>query len=412
MTYQQRIFLDEQAVIDCYKKFNSVKPVAAAFGVSMQTIYRLLKKNGIPRKKNQKKEKRIANCSSKRKYCPAVVRMLRSVCSLRHIEICSITGYPSSAVGNIITRSGLTDKRQRPGIDINAVERDYLNGANTYELAEKYGVCHNTIGKWMKKRGHVCTKNTGGDKGRETQRKRAIEKIESKLVNTGGNISLVEYCGYRSVFKCNDCGYVFEITSHTARVSNCISCPSCEREKRSSLLTEREAQHKAQREAEKEAKRQAEYSKEKHCAFCGCVFHSENATSLYCSKRCNRKAKEQRDIEAGKTPKRRKRDKTHRARAREYGVPYDSSITKEKLIERDGITCAICGKPCDPNDTSWGHFGPLYPSIDCIIPMKKGGGFVWDNVQLAHVICNSNKRDLDMCEVVYAKEQSTSDKCA
>lgn len=409
----KRIFLDEQAVIDCYKKFDSVKPVAAAFGVSMQTIYRLLIRNGIPRTNNKIKEKRLIQWSNK--YCPALVGIAYYVDGITlRADIAKATGIDISSVNNILFRKFGVERKNRKqrvyecDVDIDAIERDYINGANTYELAEKYGVCHTTIGKWMKKRGYVCTKNTGGDKGRETQRKRAIEKIESKLVNTGGNISLVEFCGYKSVFKCNDCGYVFEITSHTARVSNYISCPSCEREKRSSLLTER----KAQREAEKEAKRQAEYSKEKHCSFCGCVFHSENATSLYCSKRCKRKAKKQRDIEAGKTPKRRKRDTAHRARAREYGVPYDSSITKEKLIERDGITCAICGKPCDPNDTSWGSCGPLYPSIDCIIPMKKGGGFVWDNVQLAHVICNSNKRDLDMCEVVYAKEQGIADKCA
>ena len=37
--------------------------------------------------------------------------------------------------------------------------------------------------------------------------------------------------------------------------------------------------------------------------------------------------------------------------------------------------------------------GPMYPSIDHIIPMSKGGGHIWSNVQVAHIICNSIKSD-------------------
>jgi 5-methylcytosine-specific restriction endonuclease McrA len=47
---------------------------------------------------------------------------------------------------------------------------------------------------------------------------------------------------------------------------------------------------------------------------------------------------------------------------------------------------------CDPNDHEWTkHFGPTSPTIDHIIPMAKGGGHIWDNVQVAHAICNSTK---------------------
>lgn len=37
--------------------------------------------------------------------------------------------------------------------------------------------------------------------------------------------------------------------------------------------------------------------------------------------------------------------------------------------------------------------GPMYPSIDHIVPMSKGGGHVWENVQVAHIICNTEKGD-------------------
>ena len=84
----------------------------------------------------------------------------------------------------------------------------------------------------------------------------------------------------------------------------------------------------------------------------------------------------------------------HRHRAKKYGCEYDPTVKLDKLIERDGLRCAICGQMCDPNDHSWSKYsGPMYPSIDHIIPMSKGGGHTWDNVQVAHIICNSEKGD-------------------
>lgn len=84
----------------------------------------------------------------------------------------------------------------------------------------------------------------------------------------------------------------------------------------------------------------------------------------------------------------------HRHRAKKWGLQYDKTVTLKHLIERDGLTCAICGKPCDPNDKKWNRrCGPMYPTIDHIIPMSKGGGHTWDNVQVAHMICNTRKQD-------------------
>ena len=34
---------------------------------------------------------------------------------------------------------------------------------------------------------------------------------------------------------------------------------------------------------------------------------------------------------------------------------------------------------------------PLYPTMDHIIPISKGGGHTWENVQVAHRVCNLNK---------------------
>ena len=84
----------------------------------------------------------------------------------------------------------------------------------------------------------------------------------------------------------------------------------------------------------------------------------------------------------------------HRARAKKNGCKYDPSVNLKKLIQRDGLKCAICGGECDPNDRGWSQWvGPMSPSLDHIIPLAKGGGHTWDNVQVAHMICNSRKKD-------------------
>ena len=384
--------MDENKVLELYAKYDSCKKVADELSTNSEAIRRVLIKHGVKRTGNRpsshpKTDKRLpSNCKSM--YCGALVCMLRSVSKLRHKDICVITGYSSSAVGNIIRRNGLTDKRHRLDIDIDAVESEYLAGASTYKLAEKYGVDHTVIGKWMKKRGHVRGKGwsceggyelakRGAQKGRAIQRARAIDKYAAQLKEqTGGNISLVSYSSRENTtLRCNVCGCVFKRGNWSKRTPQ---CPRCYEDN-----LRRIAEGKEQLKREKEAEREAEYAKEKRCASCGAVFHSEHETQLYCSKTCRR----------------RRRDTTHRRRARKYGVPYDSSITVESVIERDGITCRICGKPCDPEDKSWGTSGPMYPSVDCIVPMKKGGGYVQDNVWLTHCICNSIKRDLDLSEV-------------
>lgn len=98
-------------------------------------------------------------------------------------------------------------------------------------------------------------------------------------------------------------------------------------------------------------------------------------------------------------------------------MPYEPGISLERLIERDGLTCAICGGVCNPNDKNNGRIGLTYPTIDHIIAMKNGGGHTWDNVQVAHMICNSTKRDLleeELTEevIAHAKEQTIANKCA
>ena len=75
------------------------------------------------------------------------------------------------------------------------------------------------------------------------------------------------------------------------------------------------------------------------------------------------------------------------------GADYDAAVNLRKLYDRDGGICALCGKPTDWADVYDDHVGGLYPSIDHIRPLSKGGAHTWENVQLAHCYCNSIKSD-------------------
>ena len=129
----------------------------------------------------------------------------------------------------------------------------------------------------------------------------------------------------------------------------------------------------------------AEYTPRQYIVDAGLkTFSNPGCCSCECHKRFNRKAQKIRE----------RGYRNHKGRARKYGCAFDSSVTLKSLIKRNGLRCAICGELCDPHDHEWtDHFGPKYPTIDHIIPMSKGGGHVWDNVQVAHAICNSIKRD-------------------
>lgn len=65
----------------------------------------------------------------------------------------------------------------------------------------------------------------------------------------------------------------------------------------------------------------------------------------------------------------------------------DRSITISKLMQRDNGICGICNlvimeNPKNHNDK---------PSIDHIIPIKRGGQHTWENVRLVHCGCNNSR---------------------
>lgn len=265
------------------------------------------------------------------------------------------------------------------------------SGMTQFEIAEYLNCSPQTITRRKREfdliygRGHTpANKRANHDLSRRGMSNNdPLEKREADFIKrlaSDPHTQMYEYIGgYKTrhdklTVRCRKCGEL-KVTKPAILFSSkydhhvCFNCMRIEREKAKKERTQAWKEHEA-----------AELEKDKVCETCGRIYHSTSDTSKYCSPKCKRKRK----------------DSCHRRRARRYGVEYDPSITWQSLSKKLGhCNCEICGEPCDPNDKSWGgNFGPLHPTVDCIVAMKNGGGYVWGNVQLAHAICNSAKRDL------------------
>ena len=292
----------------------------------------------------------------------------------------------------------------------------YANGHSAPETAEKFGVPDYYIENAVMSRGGKKTQEQrkeawrkglakAAKAGNEAQKERALQKRVAHLNELGFDLI------GDNIAKCRKCGHEFERTQTHLAKGNVI-CPECARADRARRKQE-EQEEKERRIAEREAERirinplgfsyyqlsvQAKLDVIHVCEICGNEYtvrtRMEKEGLKYCtdngccSNACARKKNHRKNRMNGYS-------KSHRHRARKYGCEYDGSVTLKRLIRRDGLRCGICGKMCDPNDHSWtDYFGAMSPTIDHIIPMSKGGGHTWDNVQVAHAICNSKKRDI------------------
>lgn len=186
-------------------------------------------------------------------------------------------------------------------------------------------------------------------------------------------------------------GDTFEYVSHTRKYIR-LRCKCCnniiERSKSTVRRYNTECEYcKEQKELAEARKKMlsfltalTESRTPKKCVCCGKEFYSEYPTQKYCSDKCKNKRK--------------RNGRSYRSRCRKYGVYYDSSVTRIKVIKRDHGICQICGKACNEHDLRWGTLGPDFPTVDHIIPLAKGGTHTWSNVQCACAMCNSDKRDL------------------
>lgn len=78
----------------------------------------------------------------------------------------------------------------------------------------------------------------------------------------------------------------------------------------------------------------------------------------------------------------------HRHRARYFRVEYEP-INRIAVFDRDGWKCQICGRPT-PRSLI-GTQKPRAPELDHRVPMSRGGGHIYANVQTACHACNAWK---------------------
>ena len=69
-------------------------------------------------------------------------------------------------------------------------------------------------------------------------------------------------------------------------------------------------------------------------------------------------------------------------------VKRGEKIKLDNLVIRDGFDCQICGVVLD-----WSKRGSrkLWPSLDHIVPITKGGEHTYDNSRMVHLGCNASK---------------------
>ena len=130
------------------------------------------------------------------------------------------------------------------------------------------------------------------------------------------------------------------------------------------------------------------------CEECGGTFYDPLPHTLTCSNECRRKRTN------------RQAKLYNSTRLNETNI-IDRDISLEKLYERDDGTCYLCGGECDYYDhtiTLEGYYivGPSYPSVDHVVALANGGMHSWDNVRLAHHLCNTLKRDIKLEEYTEA----------
>jgi hypothetical protein len=276
-------------------------------------------------------------------------------------------------------------------------------GFSEREIAKELGIGNVTVHKIKARNG--LTNISASKNWAKKRTMDSVGPLNDRLLSF--NLKCVVFNGRRErvVVRCLECGCEFERDGSWLYSKQNKSCPKCSEEEREVIRIKREEEEKLQREKlnEERIRQQEERRREKEeeqrkkkkakmqevhiCGCCGRQYTIEETgynSAKYCSERCQNRAY------------RRKHDQVrdHRKRWRKH----DSDITLEKLFKRDSGKCYLCGGDCDWSDIRVNEngihiAGNQYPSIDHVFPLSKGGTDTWDNIKLAHRICNSLKRD-------------------
>lgn len=233
------------------------------------------------------------------------------------------------------------------------------------------------------------------DKSHQVIQEHTLERHKEKLREQGWEY-LDGYTCNKSLMRvrCMKCGEIREVTGdYVSRKPtegkftriNCWNCNKQETEKKKALKRLcKELQKVAKKKTPKPPKpKKLVTFVFKECKECGDIFEARHKLMSYCSGNCRRRHTNRIGYQ------KRVKKLNHEG--------ADKNITIEKLYKLNDGICYLCGGKCDWDDyvIKDGTIvaGNMYPSIEHVVPLSKGGEHVWGNVKLAHRRCNSLKRD-------------------
>ena len=340
----------------------------------------------------------------------------------RNKEICDMRsrGAEFSKIAEVfnITEAAAISVCQKYKIDMQLREKRNQEivalrkqGYSQTQLKEMFGLTD--IGSICKRYGvggvmsdrKASAHNNGGKnqyaKKTDDEKKRYVESfLPVGFSYAGGYVD----CEHDVTIRCEVCGTEFNRSMNTLRNKKtrnvyCDKCEENKREERKKAEREQARQRQTDRQARK-AKRQADIEAERfantrlaECEVCGKAFKTMRKNQVCCSPECTK----------------RRQNRRHDKRI-DRSKKIDKNISVNRLYELDKGTCWICGGQCDQNDyyikDNVFIAGDYYPSIDHIIPVCMGGVDAWNNVRLAHRICNTKRYQTEKlrppCETVTA----------
>jgi len=303
---------------------------------------------------------------------------------LTYSEVCAITGFSPSTVSLYTKGCGYQWHRnhndiaelRRSGCSISEI--CLITGKNRKVISSK---CRDIgLGETEEEKEEFHKWDSKQKTHSEEWAKQYIfEKSCGVFEYVSGYVNMDSHC----IVRCTKCGNVEERSMVSFRNGNKSTCVPCKKQE----TKEKHLKEKEKKRIENESAKliRAGRGKQLSFGFCVCGEMLDRFDGLK-GKQCKRCA-----IRAArKIGEIKRRHKIADARV-------DSDITIQKLFRRDKGVCYLCGELCDWNDKEVREnvivCGNQYPSIDHVVPLAKGGLHSWDNVRLAHRICNSLKAD-------------------
>ena len=259
------------------------------------------------------------------------------------------------------------------------------SGYSVKSIAKRYGVAAESVRRIRDSIGiERALNNQWGDYSERLARAICvIEKHTPMFEYVGGFTDTDSPIDLR----CKVCGTVKRVSMITVRKGKveCAVCRKLETEKRQQARRNEEANERKERQEAKARERllkRIDKAEQTILRFCSCGALLANNLSDYCPVCQKRIANKRKEISR---------------RVKIKNALIDSDITVQEVFRRDGGRCWLCGEQCDPEDfierDGTVICGDLYPSIDHVIPLSKGGEHSWANVKLAHRRCNYLKSD-------------------